>query len=103
MTKTKTTKDKMKQGDRKLKTKLDEKAIQLRHDENYKSGYGCDAKWVGNILDEILFEMEEKKMEVPRVLVELKQHLRFKGNDNPSDLRLWKSKAEQITWQGEKE
>lgn len=84
-----------------FKTKLDEKAIQLKEDNNFKTGLGCDAKWVGNILDDILFEMKLKQILFPEVLMELKQHLRFKGNDNTSNFKLWKTKDEQVVWADE--
>jgi len=49
-------------------------------------------KRIGNVLDDILFAMEEKKMCVPAELMELKQWLRGKGNSfrENGDFRYWK-------------
>lgn len=39
-----------------------------------------ELKCVGNVLDHIIFEMEEKDLIVPEELIEFKQWCRFKGN-----------------------
>ena len=71
--------------------KLNESLIGFKRDDNYLSGFGCDAKWVGNTLDEILFEMEERDIKIPKELLELKQYLRHKGNTRleDGDFSLW--------------
>jgi len=71
--------------------KLSEKQIGFCVDANYGSGFGCDAKEVGNILDDILEEMNEQGMVVPVELQELKQYLRHKGNAkiDSGDKSLW--------------
>lgn len=50
-----------------------------------------EGKCIGNLLDDIIFEMEEKDLEVPAELMELKQWLRGKGNSfrEQGDLRYW--------------
>ena len=81
--------------------KLSRKAIQLTLDNNYKSGFGCDAKWVGTMLDEIIGDMGDKKIKILPELLELKQHLRHKGNsrlDN-GDGSLWLKGDEEFVWQ----
>lgn len=55
------------------------------------TGFAIDAKWVGNALDEIISEMEEKGIDIPLELLELKQHCRCKGNSRIEygDTSLW--------------
>lgn len=60
--------------------KLSERFIGFKADPNYKSGFGCDAKWVGTMLDDIFKEMEEKNIKILPELMELKQYLRHKGS-----------------------
>jgi len=71
--------------------KMNKKLIIVERDEKYPAGYGVDAKNVGNALDEILDEMEEKKIRILPKLMELKQYLRFKGNSKREngDTSLW--------------
>lgn len=71
--------------------KLSQKRIQRKLDKNYGSGFGCDAKEVGNMLDEILEEMIDNERIVPLALEELKQYLRHKGNAkiDSGDKSLW--------------
>jgi hypothetical protein len=54
-------------------------------------------KDIGNSLDKILFTMEQRKMQVPAELMELKQWLRFKGNSQreQGDDSLWEIKSPQ--------
>ena len=77
--------------------KLSEKRIGLCNDDSYGSGFGCDAKEVGNMLDDILDEMEEQDIKILPELLELKQHLRFKGNTRREngDKSLWEDKTEE--------
>lgn len=65
--------------------------IFLEQDDKFKSGYGVDAKWVGNALDDILFYMDEHNIRIIPELQELKQFLRFKGNSRreQGDFRYW--------------
>jgi len=83
--------------------KLDEKALQLKHDKKYKSQFGCDAKWVGRMLGEIITDMVEKNIKVTPELLELQQFLRVKGNTRISNRNrsLWKNKNEEVKWIGE--
>ena len=68
--------------------------IVVMADSNYPSGFGVDAKNVGNALDDILSKMEEYEIEILPDLIELKQYLRLKGNSKREqhDLSLWKEK-----------
>jgi len=77
--------------------KLTKQLIGLRRDDTYLSGYGCDAKNVGNMLDEILDEMEEQKIKILPELLELKQYLRFKGNSKleNGDSSLWEGEVKE--------
>jgi hypothetical protein len=50
-------------------------------------------KRIGSVLEQILYEMEENGLVVPRELWELKQWLRFKGNSRreQGDYSLWEN------------
>ena len=64
-----------------IKLRADELTTLKEHNDEHISVLTVH-KRVGNVLDEILFEMQEQRLVVPDELMELKQWLRQKGNSD---------------------
>ena len=78
-------------GYKKIGIKLDKEMLNFKEK---KDDVTIIKKRIGNVLDDILYAMEELGWEVPAELMELKQWLRGKGNSlrEQGDLRYWQDK-----------
>lgn len=74
--------------DKELGIKLDTEMLNFTE----KNDVMLVEKRIGNVLDNILFSMEEQDFEVPAELIELTQWLRGKGNSlrEQGDFRYWR-------------